>query len=539
MKKTIEDYIKQDEVFRKALLNQKGGIMKFWAEHPNRDYDADLFDDYENEIVKAYLHENKQNRTVRSLHKDELRRKSLDWYQSKESELKFYVDMKPILNTFGVEISEQVLKYIDIYMVDAYKENHRYKFPKGMPPQDFYDKVLEQYGLSGLALDCLERVLQEYRGKAVRITVKHFFLDTIVHKDESHEWKEVNNLQMEFNMRMFLEKYYSEGGYRKLRQAVKELIDNSTQKLTEEEKRKECRKMAKDEMIKVNQFTRWVNNETYPMEESEEGKLVPLITPKERKWLRNIKYENSPGATGILKLTTMGRYYSVFISILQYIGNIWAAQLLVHGIDMKELEKETGIILSKLHGPMYYVDRIPYDRHGESLIYDYQEAKELLSKIHGEESTKGIDDSEDIDDYDNTRKDKGHNDSNYYGQDYEIFHYNLDSSAIAEAVKTLPRGDVKSVRKFFYTVYLAFDKLHWLTCTQKTKFISWMKFHSGIHFKTKDFKNVKPDDNMFILLPQIIEVFSKKVDDDCYDDYDKFYRKDPQGFNLSKINKGV
>ena len=126
----------------------------------------------------------------------------------------------------------------------------------------------------------------------------------------------------------------------------------------------------------------------------------------------------------------------------------------------------------------------------------------------------------------------------YYGKDYEIFHENLNPATIADAIKTLPRGEVKSERKLFLTVYTAFDKLHWLTSKTYTKFISWMKFHSGIHFETNDFRNLVFDEDMEILLPQIIAVFSVEVDDDCYDDKEEFYRKNPQGDYLTKINKG-
>ena len=391
MKQTLPDYIKQNEDLRKVLLAQKGGIMKYWAEHPDADFDVDLFEGYENEIVNSYLQANKQNRAVRSLPKDELRRRSIDWYQSKESELKLFVDMKPALNAIDTEVPEEVLNHIEIYLADAYKESHRCKYPEGMPPQDFYNKVVEQYNAFGLAIDCLERVLQQCRGKAVKLTVKHFFLNVIAQQGGTPEWDEVNNLQAEFDMRKFKQTFYAEGSYKKLRKAIEELIIKCTQNLAGEESRKVCREMAKEEMRKFYQFTRWVNNETYPMEKSKGGKYVPLITPEERHWLRNIMYENSPGATGKEELTTMGRYYCDFDHILQHIGTIWAAQLLVRGIDMKELEKETGIILSRLPDSMYYVDRDLNDRRGDCCVYDFKQAKMLLEQIPKEvtEDLKG------------------------------------------------------------------------------------------------------------------------------------------------------
>ena len=382
MKMKLENYIREDKGFRQVLINQKAGILKYWAEHPDSDFDTDLFDSYENEIVKTYLQSNNQNRTIRSLPVDKIKEKSLDWYhQSKGSELRLLVAMKSELIARSEDLYEQVFNYIEIYMTDAYKESRRRKYPKGILPQDFYKEVIEKYGPFGLSLDCLEKVLQEYRGKAVHITVKHFFLANIVHSGESPEWEEVNNLQIDFDIRMFIDSYHADGGYRKLRQAVKEMINNSTKNLTEEESRTVCRNMAKDEIWKVNQFTRWVNNETYPMKETEEGKLIPLISPEERHWLHNIMYENSPAATGAQRLTTMDRYFCSFISILENIGKIWAAQLLVHGIDMKELEKETGVILSRNPAFLYYVDRFVDDQRGDCCVYDYAEAKNLLAKV--------------------------------------------------------------------------------------------------------------------------------------------------------------
>lgn len=382
MKMKLENYIREDKGFRQVLINQKAGILKYWAEHPDSDFDTDLFDSYENEIVKTYLQSNNQNRTIRSLPVDKIKEKSLDWYhQSKGSELRLLVAMKSELIARSEDLYEQVFNYIEIYMTDAYKESRRRKYPKGILPQDFYKEVIEKYGPFGLSLDCLEKVLQEYRGKAVHITVKHFFLANIVHSGESPEWEEVNNLQIDFDIRMFIDSYHADGGYRKLRQAVKEMINNSTKNLTEEESRTVCRNMAKDEIWKVNQFTRWVNNETYPMEKTEEGKLIPLISPEERHWLHNIMYENSPAATGAQRLTTMDRYFCSFIFILENIGKIWAAQLLVHGIDMKELEKETGVILSRNPAFLYYVDRFVDDQRGDCCVYDYAEAKNLLAKV--------------------------------------------------------------------------------------------------------------------------------------------------------------
>ena len=82
--------------------------MKFWAEHPNRDFDANLFDDYEKQLVKAYLKANKRNRTIVSLRGDELKLEARNWFRLTEKEIHYKVVLQPILATLPKEISEQV-----------------------------------------------------------------------------------------------------------------------------------------------------------------------------------------------------------------------------------------------------------------------------------------------------------------------------------------------------------------------------------------------------------------------------------------------
>ena len=382
MEQTLQDYIRQDAKLRQFLLNQDGGIMKFWAEHPDRDFDVDLFDDYENDIVEAYLQANKQNRVIRSLPKDKLQDKALDWFhKSKGSEFKFVVALKSELNAIDAELYEKFLKEVDIYMTDAYEVRHHHRYPEGISPLDFYNEVIEKYGPFGLSLDCLERVLQEYRGKAVNTVTRRIFLTNIVHPGDTHEWEAVNNLQTEFDIKMFIKTFYGNGGYKKLRQAIKEILDKGTKNLNKDKCREICCKIAEDNMREVNPFTRWVNDESYPMEKGKDGELVPLITSEERVWLHNIMYENSPGAAGTKKLTDMDRYFCHFLSILEDIGKLWAAQLLVRDVDMKELEKKTGVIMNRHTGFHYYVDRLMAEQRGECFIYDWSEAERLLAKV--------------------------------------------------------------------------------------------------------------------------------------------------------------
>ena len=73
MKQTLEDYIRHDKVFRQALLDQDGGIIKYLAKLPDGDFDTDLFFNYQNQIVEEYLQANKRNRAVFSLLTDTLK----------------------------------------------------------------------------------------------------------------------------------------------------------------------------------------------------------------------------------------------------------------------------------------------------------------------------------------------------------------------------------------------------------------------------------------------------------------------------------
>ncbi len=432
MKQTIEDYIRGNENLRQLLLKQDGGIMKFWAEHPDRDFDVDLFDDYENQIVKDYLQKNKQNRSIRSLTTDKLKNQSLDWYhQSKGSELKFIVALKSELNAIDSELYEQFLKEVDIYMVDAYKESRRRKYPEGIPPQVFYNEVVEKYGPFGLSLDCLEHVLQEYRGKTVALTDKNSILTLLRQLNglapTTPELEDVNNLQTEFDIRMFIGNFFDNGGYKKLRQAIKEIIDKGTQNLTKEKCREICCKIVEDNMRKVNPFTQWVNNESYPMKEGKEGELVPLITLEERLWLRNIMYDNSPGATGIKKLTDMDRHFCHFLSILQGVGKLWAAQLLVRGIDMKELEKNTGVIMNRHSDSLYYVDNFIDDQRGDCCVYDWPEAKGLLAKVKPLKEEKVAEAAQnDVTDFEHLKDWKDNPDLDYYLSE-EHWNYHVNS----------------------------------------------------------------------------------------------------------------
>ena len=111
MKQTVEDYIRQDKEFRKTLLEQGGGIMKFWAQHPDAEFDANLFKNYENQIVKEYLQANKRNRDVVSLPENELKMEARSWNHHTEKEIHYKVALQPLMTDLPVGVRESSMLF--------------------------------------------------------------------------------------------------------------------------------------------------------------------------------------------------------------------------------------------------------------------------------------------------------------------------------------------------------------------------------------------------------------------------------------------
>ena len=79
---------------------------------------------------------------------------------------------------------------------------------------------------------------------------------------------------------------------------------------------------------------------------------------------------------------SMRYYFANFVNILKDVGRIWAAQLLVHKTDMKNLEQEVCCILNPTDSLRYYVDRYySNDLPGRYCISNDHQAKEKLKGI--------------------------------------------------------------------------------------------------------------------------------------------------------------
>lgn len=356
MELNLPNLIRENVNLRQVLRAQEGGIMKYWAEHPDADFDYKLYEDYEQQIVEAYQQAHRRNREVAVLSKDELKRKARDWYGFTEKELHYQAVLQPILPD---EVKEQVNLYIEDYLVDADKDYLRCCYPDGIPPIDLYKGLIESYRPGHRAFDCLmlmfkERYTQNEREKSDRDRLNEFF-----------SWRRSHAT-------------YENDGYKKLRQAVKEILDNKTDE--------ECRKVAVDMMEKVKLFSHIINVDNVDVVLGEHK-----VTAADREWLRSVVSKYPFLILSNKKISHLNDGFATYVNLLMDIGRIWAARLLrYHHIDMHELEKETGVILFNRWTSEtevdydYYVDKYEDDLPIDCCVYDEEQAKELLEKIKHE-----------------------------------------------------------------------------------------------------------------------------------------------------------
>ena len=378
MKETLEDYIRLDANFRQALLNLEGGIMNYWAQHPDAEFDRDLFNSYENQIVEDYLQANKRNRVLVSLSECDLKVKARDWYHLTEKEIHYKLALQPILATMTpVKVRDDANRCIDDYLVDAYRDYRQCIYPEGIPPRNLYNGVIDAYRMdrSGLAFSCLWMLFRER-------------VQGVTEKSERDMLDEFLALRYSYAI-------WEDGGFKKLRQAVKEMLDGKSPEM--------CRRLAIDMMKKVGFFSRVINNNN--------AKIClydKIVTADDREWLRSIASKGDMfDLFGKPQISSLHLSYARFVSLLADIGRIWAAQLLVNGIDMHDLEKETRATLYRVSVPNgeidynYYIDKDTDDLPGECCVFDEDEAEMLLSKIKPvdsiEEETQKEEKKKDID----------------------------------------------------------------------------------------------------------------------------------------------
>ena len=353
MEQTLPEIIRQNDGLRQALLAQEGGIMKYLAEHLDADGLPDLYKGYRDQCTQEHREAHKwslPNLYLRIGQRAPLGEEHI------RGELKYLIDLDELLSRRSEDEAWLVCSFIRDYMRCSFYYSLRLN---EISAKLFYENVIRAYeGPFGLATRCLWRVLNEHRR---------------IPKEKKDKEGTLWELWEEFVIEQY-GKAYRYCGILKLRQAVKELIDSNTRGKTDDESRKICRRLAVDTMRRLRRFTRLVNGDDDLVDTAEEK----YITAEEMRWLREgIDNLEDGKLMTCMQISFSQSYYTV----LTCIASFWAAQLLVHGIDMKDLEKETGTVLSRRPDELYYVDSLVGDTRGDCCVFDWQEAKELLEGI--------------------------------------------------------------------------------------------------------------------------------------------------------------
>ena len=330
MKQTLPDYIRQNEHLRQILLAQDGGIMKYLAEHLDANGSAELFIDYQNQCVEEFFEKNKWDLRV-VWAGDNMRRAALGEMEHLWKELRYQTDLKPQLAEIPAEVSKIIDEFTELYLTYAYEQNRLRWHPNGMTPMDIYNEVIGMYNLLGLAYKCMELILKEHHAGGR------------VEKTESDLWTEFLIRQWSDHLTLAV--------FGQMRQAVAEMLTGKTAE--------QCRQMVIDTMESLRNFSQMIYSDAI-VKALRDIKYTKEADRRENdgRWLREVaRIAFLTELSDHVNPHSMRYYFSNFINLLKDLGRIWAAQLLVHGIDMRELEKEFSCILNPADEPGYYVDK--------------------------------------------------------------------------------------------------------------------------------------------------------------------------------------
>lgn len=355
MKHTLPDYIKQHEDLRKVLLAQEGGIMKYLAEHLDANGTAALFDSYQDHCVHMFFEKNKWV-YYKVWEGDDMRRAALGLDEHLRKEVNYYTVLKPQLATMEEEMAERIDWFVDLYLTHAYRLNRKRQFPQGQTDTEVYREVIDLYSGLGLASKCMNLILREHHdSKKIERTEDDIWTDFMV-----RQWSDQFTL----------------GAFARMRNTVAEMLVGKDNK--------QCRQMAIDTMEKLRGFSQKIYTDvvvdhlrgmgyTKDADQRErDGEWLRDIS--ERAVLEEFSDNNKP--------YTMRYYFASFVNILKDVGRIWAAQLLVHKIDMKNLEQEVCCILNPTDSLRYYVDRYySNDLPGRYCISNDHQVEEKLKGL--------------------------------------------------------------------------------------------------------------------------------------------------------------
>ena len=367
MKQTLPEYIKQNEKLRQILLSQEGGIMKYLAEHLDADGTAELFHGYQDLCVEKFHESNKwvYNKVWEG---DDMRRAALGMDEHLWKELHYVEALKPFLTNLSAEVVERIDWFIDLYLTYAYKQNRHRWHPNGMTDADVYQEIIWIYHPQGLAYKCMELILQEHHAKG---------------KTENTD----RDLLTEFLIRQWSDQL-TLGAFAQMRKAVADMLSGKTDE--------RCRQMAIETMKKVRGFSQKIYADVI-VQHLREINVTKDADKRESdgKWLRDVAQHAvfEEFSSKHTKPYSLRYYFANFVNLLQDVGRIWAAQLLVRGVDMKKLETEVCCILKPEDSAHYYVDKYYIeDMPDQYCIANDEQAEIWLKKIsqepHGDDRHK-------------------------------------------------------------------------------------------------------------------------------------------------------
>lgn len=354
MKQALPDYIKQHENLRQILMAQEGGIMKYLVTHMDANGTAKLFSDYQNMCVEKFFEANKWDLNV-VWTGDKMKQAALG-FEHLFKEVQYQRVLIAELADKPAEAYEMIEDFTEQYLTYAYKQDRQRKYPNGMTPAEIYQDIIDQYSINGLVRKCTEIILRE-------------------HNSNEEKEKTATDIWTEFSIRQWAN-LYNLDMFAKMRQAVANMLEGKTNE--------QCRRMAIDMMEKVRGFSQMIYTDEI-VQNLRKNNYIKDADRRENngKWLRDVAdHAVLQEYSANVKIHSMRYYFADFTTILENIGRIWAAQLLVHGIDMQELEKQVCCILMLSNKSIYYVDK--YYSNDTPLNYciaNTEQAEELLAKI--------------------------------------------------------------------------------------------------------------------------------------------------------------
>lgn len=275
-------------------------------------------------------------------------------------EVNYYTDLKPQLATIDDEVAERIGWFVDLYLTHAYRLDRKRRFPEGQTDTEVYQEVIDLYSGLGLASKCMNLILREhYASKKMERTEDDIWTDFMV-----RQWSD----------------QFSLGAFAQMRNAVAEMLVGKNNK--------QCRQMAIDTMEKLRGFSQKIYSDVVVDHLREMGYTKDADQREhDGEWLREVSERAVLEEFSDKKKPYSMRYYFAnFVNILKDVGRIWAAQLLVHNTDMKDLEEGVCCILNPTDSLRYYVDRYySNDLPGRYCISHDHQADEKLKGLR----TKG------------------------------------------------------------------------------------------------------------------------------------------------------